>query len=170
MSTSRTGTDPGSIDWPNWQPSMRATLLFVQRDNEVLLIHKKRGLGAGKVNAPGGKIDAGESAAQAAVREVAEEVGIDVGEPEEMGTLRFQFVDGERLALHCTVFRAFEFDGELRETDEADPFWCKMDAVPYGKMWQDDQYWLPGMLEGRKFDCDSVFEGEAMIWHDLRWR
>ena len=38
------------IDWANWVSDEHATLLFVVRDGEILLIHKKRGLGAGKIN------------------------------------------------------------------------------------------------------------------------
>ena len=49
------------IDWSAWQPVDRATLLFVVRDGEILLIHKKRGIGAGKINGPGGRLDPGES-------------------------------------------------------------------------------------------------------------
>ena len=78
---------------------MRATLVFVLRGEEVLLIHKKRGLGAGKINGPGGKIEQGETPLQAGVREVEEELEITPFDLEEMGTLRFQFVDG--LAIHC---------------------------------------------------------------------
>ncbi|MCH2060706.1 MAG: 8-oxo-dGTP diphosphatase [Verrucomicrobiales bacterium] len=162
--------DPASIDWTSWRPSMRATLLFLHRGSEILLIHKKSGLGRGKVNAPGGKIEQGESASQAAVREVSEEVGIDVRNPEEMGILRFQFIHGERLALHCVVFRSFEFSGEAHETPEADPFWCPVDRVPYEKMWSDDQYWLPGLLQGGKFDADFVFDDEELLWRNVRWR
>ena len=149
---------------------MRATLLFVERGEEVLLIHKKRGLGAGKVNAPGGKIDPGETPVQAAIREVQEEVGLQVSDPEEMGVLRFQFINGDRLALHCTVFRSKHFTGEPYATPEADPFWCRIDAVPYDKMWEDDHHWLPGMLDGQRFDADFIFDDEAMLWKDLRWR
>ena len=47
------------IEWASWQPQVRATLLFVIKEGQVLLIHKKRGLGQGKVNGPGGKIEAG---------------------------------------------------------------------------------------------------------------
>jgi hypothetical protein len=42
------------VDRSNWTPQERATLLFVIRDNQMLLIAKKRGLGAGKVNGPVG--------------------------------------------------------------------------------------------------------------------
>jgi len=149
---------------------MRATLLFLHRGSEVLLIHKKSGLGCGKINAPGGKIERGESASEAAVREVSEEVGISVRNPEEMGVLRFQFVHGEQLALHCVVFRAFDFTGEAYETPEADPFWCPIDQIPYDRMWSDDQYWLPGLLDGKKFDGDFVFNDEQLLWRNVRWR
>ena len=64
----------GDVDWETWEPTTRATLLFVIRDDEVLLIHKKRGIGAGKINGPGGKIDPGETAHGAAVRETQEEL------------------------------------------------------------------------------------------------
>lgn len=169
MSDAQAKPDPEAIDWQQWQPTMRATLLFVRRDDEVLLIEKKRGLGAGKVNAPGGKIDPGETPLQAAVREVSEEVKLTVSDPVEMGVLRFQFVDGEKLALHCTVFIADKFTGEAAETDEADPFWCPIDAVPYERMWADDRHWLPGMLAGGTFAGEFIFDDETMLWHDLRW-
>ena len=64
-----------SIDWKTWQPNMLSSLVFILKDNEVLLIRKKTGLGAGKVNAPGGKLEVDESAEAAAIREVMEEVG-----------------------------------------------------------------------------------------------
>ena len=64
------------LDWSTWQPDDRATLLFVVHADRILLIEKKRGLGAGKINGPGGRIEPGESPRQAAVREVQEEVGV----------------------------------------------------------------------------------------------
>ena len=53
-----------TTDWSTWQPHERANLCFVVRGEEVLLIHKKRGLGAGKINGPGGRIEPGETAAE----------------------------------------------------------------------------------------------------------
>ena len=55
------------VDWETWEPNMRANLLFVVQGNRVLLIHKKRGIGAGKINGPGGKLEAGESPLEAAI-------------------------------------------------------------------------------------------------------
>mgnify|MGYP000134410528 CR=1 FL=1 len=60
------------IDWKRWQAKDPATLVFVFRGDEVLLINKKTGLGKGKVNAPGGKVDPGETPEERAEREEAE--------------------------------------------------------------------------------------------------
>jgi hypothetical protein len=56
--------------WQNWQPTMKASLCFVRQGGMVLMIRKKRGLGAGKINGPGGRLELGESALEAAIREL----------------------------------------------------------------------------------------------------
>jgi 8-oxo-dGTP pyrophosphatase MutT (NUDIX family) len=57
-------------------PADRAAV-FIRRDGKILLIYRKKD---GRVYdaVPGGKIDPGESPAQAAVREVREETGLTV--------------------------------------------------------------------------------------------
>jgi 8-oxo-dGTP diphosphatase len=154
------------IDWAAWRPDQRATLLFVRRDGQLLLIHKKRGLGAGKINAPGGRIEPGETPAQAAVREVQEEVGVTPTGVRERGLLRFQFADG--FSIEAVVFEASGCEGEPRETDEASPMWVPIAAIPYGKMWADDAVWLPLMLAGTAFSGRFLFDGDAMLGHDVQ--
>lgn len=153
--------DPDGPFSADWTPNMRANLVFLTRGDEVLLIHKKTGLGAGKINGPGGKLEPGESPLDAARREVREELLIEVGALLEMGELHFDFVDG--LKLHCVVFQGSEFSGEPTETREAKPEWFPIDSVPYDRMWADDCHWLPGMLEGRRFRAWFRFDGETML-------
>lgn len=153
------------IDWANWRAEQRATLLFVIRDGHVLLIHKKRGLGAGKINGPGGRIDDGESPLQAAIREVQEEVRVTPTNVSHCGALSFQFVDG--LTIHCEVFRASDCEGEPQETDEALPIWTPLDQIPYHRMWADDRHWIPLMLAGKKFEGRFLFDGDAMLGHEI---
>jgi len=149
------------MDWENWQPRERANLCFIVKDARILLIHKKRGLGAGKINGPGGKIEPGETALESAIRESQEEIGVTPLEIEERGVLRFQFTDG--YSLHCTVFLAKDFTGELTETEEAVPIWFSTDAIPFAEMWEDDRHWLPQVLAGQRFQAWSLFEGDRML-------
>jgi len=152
-------------DWATWQPRVRATLLFIVREEKILLIHKKRGFGAGKINGPGGKVDPGETPLESALRETFEELGIKPLGTEASGELHFQFRDG--FSLHCTVFLAHDFEGEPQETDEALPFWISLDAIPYDKMWADDRYWLPLLIRGARFTGFFEFDGEQLLHHKV---
>lgn len=153
------------IDWDSWKPKETATLLFVIQDGKILLIHKKRGLGKGKINGPGGRLDPGETLTECAIRECQEELHITPHDPVEMGTLRFQFADG--YSLHGTVFTAKTFDGTPTETDEALPEWFEVDQIPYDQMWEDDQYWLPQMIAGQKFRGTFLFDDDKMLGKEL---
>ena len=152
-------------DWAIWQPRVRATLLFIVREEKILLIHKKRGFGAGKINGPGGKVDPGETPLESALRETFEELGIKPMGTQASGELHFQFRDG--FSLHCTVFLAHDFEGEPQETDEALPFWISLDAIPYDKMWADDRHWLPLLIRGAHFTGYFEFEGEQLLSREI---
>lgn len=154
------------IEWTTWSPADVATLLFVRRDDEVLLIRKQRGLGAGKINAPGGRLEAGESPLEAARRETIEEVCVEPLDVRAHGELRFQFVDG--YALHCHVFVADGHRGEPTVTVEAVPMWVRADALPFEEMWADDELWVPHVLAGRHVDGRFVFDGDTLLDVDLR--
>lgn len=158
------------VDWERWRPKDRATLLFVvdEPNRRVLLIEKKRGLGAGKVNAPGGRTEGDETLRACAIREVEEELRVTPTGVTEMGELAFQFQDG--YALHCTVFRASGAVGTPTETDEAKPLWAPLDAIPFDRMWADDRLWIPKMLAGEPFTGRFVFDGDVMVDHTLEPR
>lgn len=155
------------MDWTNWQPRERANLCFIVKDGRVLLIRKKRGLGAGKINGPGGKLEPGETALVSAIRETQEEIGVTPLRLEERGVLHFQFADG--YSLHCAVFLAPDFDGEPIETAEAIPLWLAIDAIPYDEMWADDRHWLPRLLDGDRFEAWFEFDGDRMLSQEIRW-
>jgi 8-oxo-dGTP diphosphatase len=153
------------VDWAAWVPDDVATLLFVREREQVLLIRKKRGLGAGKINAPGGRLEPGETPLQAAIREVQEEVCVTPLAPADHGVLRFQFCDGYKLQAH--VFVSFGHVGVPRATVEADPFFCALDQLPFDEMWADDALWLPHVLAGKRVDGRFIFDGELMLDHAL---
>lgn len=151
------------IDWAVWRPRDRATLVFVVDGVRLLLIRKKRGLGAGKVNAPGGRLEPGETFEACAVREVEEELRITPHDVAYAGENSFQFVDG--YSIHARVYRATRWSGTPTETPEAVPLWVDVAAIPYEEMWEDDRLWIPHLLAGRRFVGRYVFDGDAMLDH-----
>lgn len=153
------------IDWSSWRAVDRATLTFVLEDRRVLLIRKKRGLGAGKVNGPGGRIEPGEEPVECATREVEEELGITPLGLEYRGENLFQFTDG--YSIHVYAFVASSYQGKVRETDEATPLWTDLDAIPYDEMWEDDRLWLPHALAGRAPRGRYIFDGDRMLDWEL---
>ena len=153
------------IAWEHWTPHEHATLLFVRQADRMLLIRKKRGLGAGKINGPGGRLDEGESPLTCAIREVQEELCVTPIGVEPRGELAFQFVDG--YALFVSVFSANGYEGEPQETDEAAPLWVPTDAVPFDQMWADDRLWFPHLLSGQLFRGRFLFDDDTLLGHEI---
>ena len=133
---------------------------------QVLLGHKKSGLGTGKIVGLGGHVEAGESPAQAAAREVKEEAGIAVA-PENLcqaADLTFLFPVRPRWDMTVAVFTGADWTGEAAETDEITPEWFPLTALPLDRMWDDAKHWLPRVLVGERVratftyadDCDTV--------------
>jgi len=153
------------IAWSSWEARDTATLVFVVEDDRVLLIRKKRGLGAGKINGPGGRLEPGETLLQCAVREIREELCITPQKLELRGELRFQFLDG--YSIHVHVFHAEGYQGRPTETEEAVPLWFRRPEIPYDQMWEDDVLWVPHLLDGGRFEGCFLFEGDRMLDHRL---
>ena len=149
------------VPWGSWEPSERCVLTYVMDGDYVLLLLKKRGLGDGYYNAPGGHIELEETSTEAAIRETKEETGLTVSDLKERGTLRFQFKDGMRMV--CYVFTTSVWEGDLKECDEAKPFWADKNNLDYDMMWKDDKLWLPLLLDGKEFEGWFVFDDREML-------
>lgn len=152
-------------------PSMERTqtcLCFLTRTDaagraHVLLGRKKTGLGKGKIVGLGGKVEAGESAVEAVVREVAEESGLVV-EPAHLrraAVIDFRFPVRPAWNQWVTVFVTARAAGEPYETDEIAPAWFPVDRLPLGDMWDDARHWLPQVLAGGTIDADIVFAADC---------
>ena len=149
------------INWNTWQPDDIATLLFVIQSEKILLIRKKRGMGQGKINGPGGKLEANETIRECAVRETEEELKITAVNPQWCGENLFQFTSG--YAMHVHIFTAAAYTGTPTETDEALPLWYPISKMPFEQMWEDDYLWIPRMLAGTLFRGCYVFNDDTML-------
>ena len=148
------------IDWDLWEAEERCTLCYIvdKESSKILLIEKKRGMGTGYLNGPGGHIELEETSVEAAIRETKEETGLDVDNLRNMGRLRFQFKEGTSMVGY--IFYTETFSGELKECDEAKPGWYELSALDYSRMWEDDRLWLPAMLEGKIIEGYFIFDND----------
>ena len=145
---------------------LRGTLPLAPAD-ELLMIEKRRGLGADLYNGPGGKVEPGETPMAAAARETREETGVAVADLDKRGEFDFYF--GDEHVFCCHVYVARDVQGELRDTPEAFPEWRARETVPYDRMWEDDELWLPHVLDGDTIRAVFYFdvEGDDLLAHDL---
>jgi len=144
------------------------TLCIVHQHPRVLLGMKKRGFGAGRWNGFGGKVQEGETIEVAAHREFLEEAGIEAPELIKSGVLQFSWA-GKPDILEVHVFKAMQFEGKPRESDEMRPQWFGVDEIPFHEMWQDDKHWFPLFLADKKFMGKFMFDdSDNILKHQLR--
>jgi len=151
--------------------TIQATLCFIIHDNKVLLLKKNPGLfGAGKWNAPGGKLQPKEDATHCAAREVYGETGLKVQQLRKIGTLVF-FKHNKREDPDwiAHVFLTNEFHGAIKGSKEGILRWFPIDRPPFDEMWEDDKYWYRHAVEGRSFRGDFYFRGdfEKLVDHRI---
>jgi 8-oxo-dGTP diphosphatase/8-oxo-dGTP diphosphatase/2-hydroxy-dATP diphosphatase len=133
------------------------TLIYVFKDNRILLGSKKYGKAKGKLNGYGGKIEITDgSVEKAALRELKEETGLEVKRIEVHAVLNMSW--GEDQGARIFVFRAYELKNNPKESNEMTVKWFDIDSVPKERMWESDRYWFDLVLQDRKFKADLVFD------------
>lgn len=95
-----------------------AAAVVVREDGRLLLVRRGREPQRGRWSVPGGTVEPGETAAQAAVRETFEETGARVRAERELGTVRVP--GGAELVYEVHDVAATYLGGTLRPGDDAD--------------------------------------------------
>jgi 8-oxo-dGTP pyrophosphatase MutT (NUDIX family) len=149
----------------NNRPERQATLCIVmdKEKKKILLGMKKRGFGVGKYNGFGGKPLPGETIEAAALREFQEESELraELENLKKVAEMDFFFPHQPEFDQTMHAFLVEKWDGEPRETEEMAFEWFDLNKIPYDKMWDDDKYWLPKVLDGKILKAKFVFKLEG---------
>jgi mutator protein MutT len=102
-------------------------------DGQLLLVRRGHGPAAGEWSIPGGRVEAGETLAEAVVRELVEETGVEavcdrlVGWVERIGgDYHFVILDFAVTVLDPSTLRA--------GSDAAEAEWVALDEVPHRRL------------------------------------
>ena len=141
---------------------MRAVTCFIVENNELLLQERPHGkVWGGLLNGPGGKIEPGETSLDAVVREVKEETNLDIMEPEFRGSVLLHIPVPKALTVEVDIFVAQGCSGEAMEK-EGKLGWYPIDQLPYSRLWRDQKYWLPAVLDGYHVKAEIFYENETL--------
>lgn len=116
------------------------------------------GISKGKWNGPGGKFEPGETPTQNVIREVMEETSLRIVDPAYYGKIEFYMNGHGTLDWLVHVFLAKRFSGKARSSEEGRVRWFDLDKIPHAKMWDDDRYWLPLLLDGTRFNARFFYD------------
>lgn len=141
------------------------TLMFLRKENTVLLGKKLRGVGAGNLVGVGGTVEKGETFEDAAIRETYEEIGVKVKDIKLICHLFYYHVPykGSYIEQEVKAYEAWEWTGRIRRTPEIIPQWFSLAKIPLDKMWDDDYYWLLPALNGKRLVASLLFDKNAKV-------
>ncbi|HEU4668326.1 MAG TPA: 8-oxo-dGTP diphosphatase [Arthrobacter sp.] len=141
-------------------------LCFLLREvdgvSQVLLGLKKTGFGRGKIVGIGGHVEAGETDAEAVIREVREEADVRLRHEDlrDAGVVRFVFPARPEWDMDTRLFTAESWEGDPTESAEIAPAWFDAAALPADRMWQDADHWLPVVLEGGRVNVVVTMDND----------
>ncbi len=153
-----------------------ATLCYVKANGRTLMMHrikKKYDMHAGKWNGLGGKFLPGETPEQCAIRELAEESGLNVSNPHLRGILTFPAFQGAAVPpnigedWYTFVFVATEFTGELIDCDEGVLAWIADDELLHLNLWEGDKIFLPWLAQDAFFSGQFIYVDGKLSEHSV---
>ena len=98
-------------------------------DENRILVQEKKGTGyEGGLIFPGGHIEDGESLRDAMIREIKEETGLTIYNPQPCGFKDWIQEDGTRYLV--LLYKTNQFEGELISSEEGKVFWLDRKEIP----------------------------------------
>ena len=153
------------------QPQFKQTVVgYLIRDNRIILgrrIRVSHNLGENLIAGVGGKLESGETYDEAFIREFIEEFGTYeegniVCRPlkfKAVGNIKYLNVN-DKWDIQMEVYICTEWEGEPVKTESMQPVGpYAFEDIPYDEMWEDNQLFLPKILEGKRVEGTVLYEG-----------
>lgn len=154
-------------------PPKITSMIYCTKGESLLLLKRIKPPLEGYWVAPGGKLEAGESPHQAAVREFCEETGLHAHDARLCGIVRetSPVPDWQWLIF---MYRVTEFSGELlTDPPEGELRWVPLDHLSTTKLPEADVIFTPHVLAERDDVYEAVFHYDEnkdlqSYWHSAK--
>ncbi|GMQ62623.1 NUDIX hydrolase [Vallitalea maricola] len=144
------------------------TLCYIEKDGRTLMLHrvkKENDIHEGNWIGLGGKIENGESPVECVIREVKEESGLTIKNPDLRGILTFPEFGKDN--WYVFLYTATEFNGDLIECNEGDLKWIDNEDLLNLKMSEGDNLFLKWLKKYKMFSAKFIYDGKKLIDYDL---
>jgi NADH pyrophosphatase NudC (nudix superfamily) len=123
----------------------KGIICFLQQDNEILLIHVDYGSGRIVWNGVSGYIDDGEDETASVLREVKEEIGVNIDES-SLSYKGNQIISGD---LELDIYTATKWDGTPSACEQSikEVRWFEVDELPVGQMFPGTSDWIADIMK-----------------------
>ncbi|MCP5063119.1 MAG: 8-oxo-dGTP diphosphatase [Ignavibacteriae bacterium] len=148
-----------------------ATLCYVMDGDKTLMLYrnkKENDYHEGKWNGLGGKLEQGETPEECAIREVYEESGLKVSDPEMKGLITFPMFDGVD-DWYVWVFVFKKFDGKQIDSPEGTLEWIQNNKLTGLNLWDGDKIFIPWLFENKCFSSKFIYEDGKYISHQVNF-
>ena len=132
-----------------------STLCYIRKNNQTLMLHrikKDKDIHQGKWNGLGGKLEQGEMPEDCVIREVKEESGLIIKEPQMRGVMSFPlFKDNQDWMVF--LFTVDNFEGKIIECLEGELKWIDDTEILNLNLWEGDKYFIKWLKETQFFSA-----------------
>jgi len=149
------------------------TLCYVEKNDTYLMLHrikKENDIHKGLWVGLGGKFEPGESPEDCVMREVYEESGLSIQNPQLRGILTFPGFANEE-DWYVFLFTATEFTGELKECKEGKLAWIDKSKLNQLPMHAGDKYFLEwvdrhdGIFSAKYIYKENVLQDYKVVFY-----
>jgi len=132
----------------------------VKRDNDM---HK------GKWNGLGGKFNQGETPEECVIREVKEESGLSIKNPQLKGLITFPAADYPPEDWYVFVFVADNFSGKLMDSDEGVLEWIDNDKLFDLNTWEGDKIFMKWLDRDGFFSSKFIYKKQKLVSYEVEF-